>query len=148
MLYVGLDTVITRDITEVIRERIAANQLTLMRDFSYMHPGEPNSLFLDTYADGVTFVPAGGVPLLWEAFNERIGPSCTYPMHVFNTEVMRENNIVPALWQDIYPDFLCSYKWPTLKTECPPEAVVCFHGEPRPAQAVEQTPWLKEHWCE
>lgn len=148
VFYVGLDTIITRDITSYLEERISADRLTLMHDFSCINPGTPNELFVNTWADGAAFIPRGGVPVLWHEFLQRVGPESSYPMHVFNTEVLRDNGITPDLWQDLYPDFLCSYKWPTVKMECPPEAVMCFHGEPRPIQAAEETPWIKEYWRE
>lgn len=149
IIYAGLDTVITRDITDVVLDRIKQNRLTLMHDFQCLLPkSQRNPLYADTYADGVAFVPSDGVPYLWNAFCEQIPKDSPYPMHVFNTQIMKERGEVPDFWQDIAPDFLCSYKWPTVKTECPKEAIVCFHGDPRPAQAAEETPWIKEHWRE
>lgn len=145
ILYTGLDTIITRDITEVIIGCIARDRLTLMRDFEELI-NNGNAIYRNTYADGVAFIPRGGNPAIWNSFLKYVGPDSRYPMHVFNTKTLREEGIVPELWQDIAPDFLCSYKWPTIKIECPPEAVVCFHGEPRPDEAVKQTPWIAEHW--
>lgn len=144
VLYTGLDTIITRNITSVIAERIEANMLTMMRDFSELIPNH-NSMYVGTYADGVCFIPRGGVPYLWKAFID-CAPPDYYPMHVFNTEIMKERGEVPDFWQDVAPDLLCSYKWPTVKTNPTKEAIVVFHGEPRPAQAVIETPWLVEHW--
>lgn len=135
VLYAGLDTVITGDITSVIEERIVANKLTLHRDFSHL-VSNSNALFNDTWADGITFIPVGGVPVLWDSFKKDIDENNKFPMHVYNTGVLRENNITPDLWDDVSPGFICSYKWPEEKKEKPAEPVVLFHGDPKPHQAA------------
>lgn len=146
ILYAGLDTVITADITDEIEERVEANKLTLLRDFSYLIGAK--TIYSDTWADGITFVPARGVACIREAWAARpdgLGAS-KYPMHVWNTEVLRAAGVTPDIWQEVHPGFVCSYKWPTVKRELPPEPVVCFHGNPRPEEAQDDTPWIKEHW--
>lgn len=150
VMYAGLDTVITGDITDVIAERINANRLTLLRDFSDYLPADHESPFRGSYADGIAFIPRGGVPAVWEAFQE-VTPEMRlsqYPMHLWMTDALKRCNVVPDFWQDVAPGFVCSYKWPSVKKRQPPEPVVCFHGEPRPEQAVEESPWIKDHWVE
>lgn len=145
ILYVGLDTVIRADITEVLKERLAVNRLTLLRDFSELIGAR--TMFTGTYADGVAFIPAGGVPEVWSAYlAENLAPDNQFPMHVFTTKVMKQHGIVPDFWQDVAPNFVCSYKWPEEKLVEPSQSIVCFHGEPRPAEAIERAPWIKEYW--
>jgi hypothetical protein len=145
VLYTGLDTVITGDITEQIKERIAANKLTLIRDFSYLVDGG-SEMFKNTWADGIAFIPKGGIPILWNRFFNELGEDSQYPMHIWNTAVMKEFGIVPDLFDDVSPGLHCSYKWPHEKLELPPEPVVCFHGVPNPSDVVDRVDWVKEHW--
>lgn len=149
VMYVGLDTVITGDITDVVEERMTANRLTLLRDFSELLPPDQHSVFRGSYADGVAFIPMGGVPALWEEFliQEPSIANTPYPMHLWMTDVLKGRGIVPDFWQDVAPGLVCSFKWPEPKIiRKPREPIVCFHGEPRPEQALELAPWIGEHW--
>lgn len=143
--YTGLDTVITGNIDRAVE---GLQGLTLIDDFScLMEDNFTNPLFQNVWADGIAYIPEGGIPLVWEAFLENVPALCTYPMHVWLTKALRKFEITPHIYQTIRPDLLCSFKWPEPKLEQPPEPIVCFHGEPRPKD-VAHLEWIKEHWRE
>lgn len=62
-------------------------------------------------------------------------------------------NIKPQFIQDMYPNKVVSYKPKTRVTGVEKltklkggEAVVCFHGHPRPHEALYEAPWLRKYW--
>lgn len=144
IVYFGLDTIIVDSIDCVVKR----DKLTLHKDFSYMLETPP-PLYKDTLADGVTYIPAGGVPEIWESWVEGFmsgyGDGRLFPMHVWNTQVIQEKNIAIDLWDDVEPDLICSYKWPKPKLEKPPQKIVCFHGVPNP-EDVLRLEWVKDNW--
>jgi hypothetical protein len=144
-VYFGLDTIIRGDITEVVQRC----DYTLSMDFNYL-VGNPNKLYANTWADCAAVIPKGGMPWLYEAFQEEhkktdIGKS-QYPMHVWVTHQLIDQQIQPALWQDIRPDAMCSYKWPSPKIDEPKEPMVFFHGPPAIHEVLGNSPWIKDHW--
>lgn len=140
IMYFGLDTIIRDDITHLLDGR---DKLTLMRDLNHL-VGHV-SLFKDTYADGYTWIPEEGVPILWERFEKHIRKDSRYPMHVWNTDIIREEGIPIDLWDDVCPGSHCSYKWPSPSEEEPKEPIVLFHGKPRPRE-VTHLEWVGRHY--
>ena len=131
---------------------IGRNKLTLINDFSCLFPYKlaPNTIqhtyYEGTWADGIAYIPPGGIPGLWEMFLEKVPPDSQFPMHVWNTYYYRERGFVPDVYQEVEPGLVCSFKWPEPKLEQPPEPICCFHGEPRPKDVVKGIGWIKEHW--
>lgn len=61
-----------------------------------------------------------------------------------------ERKICPDIWQILYPECFQSYKASRLDRAFKDEyaknlRVVCFHGKPRPHEALHLS-WMKEHW--
>ena len=149
-IYFGLDTVIRADITKFLTSR--KGQYTLSLDFNELI-GNPNKLYAGTWADCAAVIPKGGVPWLYDLFLEEHAKTnlgtAHYPMHVWVTHKLIEHNIQPAIWQTIYPDVLCSYKWPSPKIDEPPEPMVFFHGLPMIEDVLHQAKWINKYWhCE
>jgi len=143
IFYTGLDTIITGNIDRAIDGR---TKLTLIYDFSCLVPNY-SGWFANTWADGIAYIPEGGVPEVWEAFLRFVDRRRQEPMHIFNTYVLRGVGIEPDIYQEVCPGLVCSFKWPEIKWQMPPEPIVCFHGKPRP-QDVQFIPWVNEHWRE
>lgn len=146
-IYLGLDTVITGNIDRLLRQ----DKFTLSRDFNYLI-GNTSKLYANTYADCAAVIPAEGNKLLYETFltcnhNDKLAVE-TNPIHVWVTHMIRNDGPAPFLWQDIEPKLLCSYKWPEIKVEQPPEPMVFFHGVPAVHAEAKKGGWVKEHWHE
>lgn len=138
--YVGLDTIIRDNIDFILKDK-----LTMIEDFSSLIDGA-NSIFKGTFADGVCCVPPEGYRWMWDRFLVEIDRRNAFPMHVWLTYVLAEKGITPDFYQKTDPGKVVSYKWPEVKTEEPEAAIICFHGEPRPAQAALETPWINKYW--
>ena len=60
---------------------------------------------------------------------------------------LEEHNIEPDVVQEILPGVV-SYKNDCRKKKIRPEklSIICFHGKPRPHEAVNQDRWIKKRW--
>jgi len=52
----------------------------------------------------------------------------------------------PAYWQDEFPDYMCSYKRGCVPGVEPASSLVVFHGQPRPHEAINESPWIAKYW--
>ena len=147
-VYFGLDTIIRSDVSDYV----SRTDYTLSLDFNYL-VGNPSAMYAGTWADCAAVIPKGGMPWLWENYLDEhresgIGRS-TYPMHVWVTHQLVHYQITPALWQELYPALLCSYKWPSPKIDEPEEPMIFFHGQPQIHEVLGQAKWINKYWhCE
>jgi hypothetical protein len=125
LLYFDLDTIIVKDISDVL----AVDKLTIARDF---------------YRDGVRreeglqsclmYLPEADRADVWAAWKPEL-------IHHYKAQGVGDQAFLESLWmgkaqrwQDILPGQIVSYKV-HCKTGTPQDArIVCYHGKPRPWQ--------------
>ncbi len=137
ILYIDLDTVITRDITHLFGAIDC--DLVLLRDFyrPQTHRATGMMGWTSGQFQGIYHEFKQNAQLLMRKFR-----SDQEFIHQFiSTKVVR-------YWQDEFPGHVVSYK-----VHCPRGLpgnahVVCFHGKPRPNsdQVRLQSPWMTEKW--
>lgn len=130
LLYMDLDTVIVGDLTPMA----SAGQFTMLRDF--YRSGNLGS--------GLMYLPEADRAELWEAWNRQ--PEAEMGQHQTNQSLGDQGFIQSvrrkpvALWQDLLPGSVISYKVNQRRLPPPGTRVVCFHGIPRPWQVFH--PWV------
>lgn len=137
LLYFDVDVVVTGDL-QVFR---TAKEFTMLREFN--HDSRVNA--------SIMMIPASVKRTIWEQFTadpEKIMRECQTE-DKWGDQGFLGSIIKPAIWQDILPDSVASYKCniatpsmigynPELASESATGrvkddvAVVCFHGSPRP----------------
>lgn len=144
VLYIDLDTVITRDITHLFGAIDC--DLILLRDFYRLQTG---------MATGMMGWTAGQMNQIYTHFasNPDGFMGCFRSDQEFIQWFIRGSKAeFPAIgvrfWQDEFPGHVVSYK-----VHCPRGLpgnahVVCFHGKPRPNsdQVRVESPWMTQHW--
>lgn len=147
VLMVGLDTVITGDVSFLTKPKVPTFLKPFCDQYGYSGP------YRGCYADGAVFLPATNhLTWLYDRYRVEVTPEETYRrqrtwgMDLHNTALLKEAGVVPSLWQDVYPDKICSFKKPSPKRKQPPEPLVLFHGSPRPHEAAESVAWIRNHW--
>lgn len=137
ILYIDLDTVITRDITHLFGAIDC--DLVLLRDFYRPQTHK---------ATGMMGWTSGQFHQIWQTFK-------TDPekfMSQFRSDQEFIQMLIPPSWmrswQDEFPGHVVSYKVHCTRGLPGDAHVVCFHGKPRPNshQVRTESPWMREKW--
>jgi hypothetical protein len=145
LLYIDIDTLITGDLTELIKERTQSRRMTMLTDFyNEKVPTRPP-------ASGVMFIPKEIKSVVWNKWFE-------YGWENAMRDFVRPprsgdqgfiGHVLPHTdrWQTVHPGAVLSYKkdvagkgmpgYHNVRSEgngfIPASAkIVCFHGKPRP----------------
>ena len=137
ILYIDLDTVITRDITHLFGA--VDCDLVLLRDFYRPQTHR---------ATGMMGWTSGEFHQIYHEFKQ----DAQLLMRKFRSDQEFIHQFIPTtrvrFWQDEFPGHVVSYKV-HCKTGLPGDAhVVCFHGKPRPNsdQVRIESPWMVQKW--
>jgi hypothetical protein len=137
IVYFDLDTLITGELDFLSPFSGAGGeevQFAILDDF----------LKKDTYGPGMMMWTEGVWREIWENYDLAGYPTdmklgdLTWINKLFN-----DAGYKPQLLQELYPGKICSYKKHARLAIPPDVSVVCFHGLPRPHEALG---WAKEHW--
>ncbi len=137
ILYIDLDTVITRDISHLFGA--VDCDLVLLRDFYRLqtHMGT-----------GMMGWTAGQMSQIYDTFVA----SPDKFMRQFRSDQEFIQMLIPPswvrFWQDEFPGHVVSYKIHCTRGLPGKAHVVCFHGKPRPnsEQVRTESPWMREKW--
>lgn len=121
MILVGLDTVITGDISPLADYCMTQKDIALPRD-----PYRPNIA-----CNGVALVPAG---------NARIAEE-----HNGENDMEWVRKFPHKFLDDEFPGMVKSYKGHVEKTGLRDARIVYFHGQKKPHQ-LQHLDWVKKHW--
>jgi len=137
VLYIDLDTLVTRDISHLFGAIDC--DLVLLRDFYRPQTHR---------ATGMMGWTSGQFHEIWETF--QADPD-TF-MRKYRSDQEFIHWLVPTglvrFWQDEFPGHVVSYKVHCMKALPGDAHVVCFHGQPRPnSERVRlESPWMIEKW--
>ena len=136
-IYMDLDTVIVGDIERLFTQ----DKFTMLTDF-YRSDGRGSGLmYITPEVSKVIWKAWCENPLKWMQ-KHRVGGD----QRVLE-EIINNNKIKCASWQEDHPDRIVSYKV-HCKDELPESAcTVCFHGKPRPNQVKEKHKWIQHAWA-
>lgn len=138
VVYLDLDTVIIRNIDQLLNLDV---NFAGLRDWGSEPKGMNSSI--------MAWKPSLGLSFLFERFDPNHTPRD--PAHHWNngdqyyiSTALQQQGIPYESIQDLVPG-VYSYK-KHCRTELPPDArVVCFHGRPRPHEALG-TKWVRNYW--
>lgn len=137
ILYIDLDTVITRDITHLFGAIDC--DLVLLRDFYRPQTHR---------ATGMMGWTSGEFHQIYHEFKQ----DAQLLMRKFRSDQeFIHQHIHPGVvrfWQDEFPGHVVSYKIHCTRSLPGDAHVVCFHGQPRPnSERVRlESPWMREKW--
>lgn len=135
-LYLDLDTAVVKRLDSFLPpSRI--DDFVMLRDFHA--PTRP--------ASGLMWIPAGSekISLIWSSWI--VNPSKHIAQHRGDQDFIRVTTKPDSFWQDLAKDKVLSFK-PSRQqylTTLPDSAeIVCFHGKPRPRQAMNVS-WVAQY---
>jgi len=122
VVFLDLDTVIVGNVDFLLDYR---GPFAILQDFYW-----PKK-----YGSAIMSIEAGFGQQVWELFKAKeIG---RYPG---DQEWIQRHISHPDLWQDLAPKKIASYKVDILESGHKGESVICFHGEPKPADLLWDDP--------
>lgn len=121
-IIVGLDTIITGDITPLVEHCFTSNKIALPRD-----PFNPKQA-----CNGVTLVPAGQR----EIWTRHDGENDMGWLR------MQPHDYI----DDLFPGKVLSYKRHVKFDGLGDARIVYFHGRQKPHEIYNEVPWVREHW--
>ncbi len=131
IFYVDLDTIITGDISQIIKKCSEIPNPVMLKDFYFRH----------RLASGVMYLPAscrGSIWEKWVANPRQIAEDCgTYGDQKFIGDQLSLNTErKPLMFQNIFPEeWFISYKAHVKKgLNNGDERILCYHGRPRPRE--------------
>lgn len=123
MILVGLDTIVTGSCDHLAAYCLEAQRLAVPRD-----PYQPSVV-----CNGVALVPAG---------HERV--ALDHDGRVNDMDWIRAHR--PAALDDLFPGQVQSFKVHVKGRKLGDTRLCYFHGEEKPHQEYQMTPWIREHW--
>ncbi len=132
-IYLDLDTVIVGNV-----------------DFLFDYTG-PFAILRDFYSSSrfgsaIMSIAPGFGKHIWENFTPDV------MNRIYGDQNWIMDQVVIGFWQDLFPGKIGSYKADELQASPKDFAICCFHGNPRPHEAISpvvlkgQTGWVDEHW--
>lgn len=129
MILMGLDSVITGDLTDLVRYAKNAEVLALPRD-----PYTPH-----VACNGVALIPQGHA-WVWNEWVWGANPD----------DMERCRSVEHAFIDDLFPGQVVSFKGQARDHGLGDARIVYFHGQEKPHQLVgggrSQVPWIRDHW--
>ena len=128
VVFLDLDTVIVNNIDFLLEPR----EFTILRDFYWP----------DKYGSAIMTIPSGFGLQIWDKFTANTR-AVMFGYHGDQDWIFKCVKDA-ALWQDLYPDKIVSYKVHCQEGLPRGAAIVCFHGVPKPHEVLDA--WVKENW--
>lgn len=123
MILVGLDTIVTGNVDHLADYCLSDGRLAVPRD-----PYDPRVM-----CNGVALVP-GGRADIWDDHDGRTN----------DMDWIRAHR--PVAIDDLFPGHVLSFKAHVRPRGLGDARIVYFHGEDKPHQVIDRTPWVREHW--
>lgn len=129
-LFFDLDTIIRSDASCIVANA-AKKEFVILRDF---YRGRQDKSAMQSSV----MWWSGDMRWVWDRWQSSGGKSSLRGDQDFLEECFRDTGKSAEFWQDVAPDYFCSFKADirdaTTKSQAP---VVCFHGSPRPWDQYE-----------
>ena len=153
IFYIDLDTLITRDITDLIQA--PAQPITVLRDFYHGIARTAGDM-----GSGLMSWQHGDYDRIWQEFwrdpdghRQRLEPLGDQKWIEICTQGQRQ------YWQDRFPDRVVSFKVHCQWGLPDRASIICYHGRPNiPESATQHTrdwkwrlapqPWVMQHWID
>ncbi len=157
VVYFDLDTVITGNIDWLMNYD---GPFMGIENLGVNNRFENQEQYKNVFQSGLLAWQAGHARFIYDVFQEHKENilSTVRGDGEFMQELFRQYRYAPDLLQHLYPNKLKSYKYQVYETGLDEEtAIICFHGEPRPHQAISETvypwgvefipnPWVGDYW--
>lgn len=157
VVYFDLDTVITNNIDFFLQY---TGDFMGIENLGVNNRFENGELYKNVFQSGVMAWNRDWAHFIWDIFFDRKEEILKHIrgdgelLH----DIFTQLNIPVDLFQHKFPNKMKSYKYQVYETGLDSEtAIVCFHGTPRPHEAIDQitypwgaeflpSPWVGEHW--
>ncbi len=156
VIYFDLDTVITGNLDFFLEYN---GDFCGIENLGVANRFEQHWLYKNVFQSGVMAWKNDWPIFIWKTFEEHHKEIMKKVRGdgEFLHMLFKQLNIKPDLFQNLWPNKLKSYKYQAYEGGIGEASIICFHGEPRPHQAINETtypwgiefipsPWVKTYW--